>query len=48
MKNIKEKKCKNCKGRGLIQIAENKKGLIKCPNCKGTGVEECFISTKKA
>lgn len=40
--------CKRCKGRGLVQISENGKGLIKCPNCKGTGVEECFISTKKA
>ena len=40
--------CKKCEGRGLVQIAENEKGLMKCPNCKGTGVEECFISTKKA
>ena len=40
--------CKRCEGRGLIQIAENEKGLMKCPNCKGTGVEECFITTKKA
>ena len=40
--------CKRCKGSGLVQIAENAKGLVECPNCKGTGVEECFISTKKA
>lgn len=40
MKNIKEKKCKNCKGKGLVQIAKDKKGLAVCPVCKGTGTIE--------
>lgn len=40
MKNIKIKKCKNCKGTGMIQIAEGKKGLVACPVCKGAGTIE--------
>ena len=35
MKNIKIKKCKNCKGTGMVQITEGKKGLVVCPVCKG-------------
>lgn len=31
------KKCKNCKGKGLVQVAPNIKGLKKCPYCKGKG-----------
>ena len=40
MKNIKIKKCKNCKGTGMVQIAEGKKGLVVCPVCKGAGTIE--------
>lgn len=32
------KKCKHCKGKGLIQIADNVKGLKTCPYCNGTGI----------
>jgi DnaJ-class molecular chaperone len=38
MKNIKEKKCKNCKGRGLVIISEGMKGLTQCPVCLGSGI----------
>ena len=31
------KKCKKCKGKGLIQIAPNIRGLKKCHCCKGKG-----------
>lgn len=35
--NKKLKKCKYCKGRGLIIIEKNVKGLKECPHCNGTG-----------
>lgn len=38
MKNIKEKKCKNCKGRGLVPMGEGIKGLTQCPVCLGSGI----------
>ena len=38
MKNIKEKKCKNCKGWGFVLMGEGMKGLIKCPVCLGSGI----------
>lgn len=37
-KSQKEVKCKYCKGRGLVQIAEDKKGLQECPYCNGNGI----------
>lgn len=37
-KILKNDKCKSCKGKGLIQIAPNVKGLKKCPYCNGTGI----------
>lgn len=37
MKNIKQKKCKNCKGTGFIPLGEGVKGIKECPVCKGTG-----------
>lgn len=40
MKNIKQKKCKNCKGTGFVQIAKDVKGLVVCPICKGAGTVE--------
>lgn len=50
MKNIKEKKCKYCKGRGFVPMKEGMKGLIQCPVCLGRGiikkdseVEKCLI-----
>ena len=33
-----KQKCKNCKGKGLVQIAPNVKGLKECPYCNGKGV----------
>lgn len=38
MKNIKEKKCKNCKGRGFVPMGEGMKGLTQCPVCLGSGI----------
>ena len=38
--NSKIKKCKNCKGMGLIPIGNGVKGLKECPVCKGTGKVE--------
>ena len=40
MKNIKIKKCKNCKGTGAVPIAKGVRGLIPCPVCKGAGILE--------
>ena len=43
MKNIKIKKCKNCKGTGFIQMqfmGKPARGLVKCLVCKGTGKVE--------
>ena len=40
MKNIKQKKCKNCKGTGFIPLGEGIKGIKKCPVCEGTGTIE--------
>ena len=37
MKNIKPKKCKNCKGTGFVPLGEGIKGIKKCPFCDGTG-----------
>ena len=33
----KQKKCKNCKGTGMIQIGPNIRGVKTCPICKGKG-----------
>lgn len=33
-------KCKKCKGKGLIQIDTNIRGLKKCPYCNGTGIHK--------
>lgn len=41
--NIKQKKCKNCKGTGLIPLGKGIKGLKECPVCKGTGKAEIEI-----
>lgn len=46
MKNIKEKKCKNCKGKGFIPLGEEIKGLKECPFCKGMGKIETEIKEK--
>ena len=40
MKNIKQKKCKYCKGTGFIPLGEGIKGIKECPFCKGTGKVE--------
>lgn len=32
-----KKKCKHCKGKGIVQIAPNIRGLMNCPFCKGSG-----------
>jgi len=32
-----KKKCKHCKGKGVVQIAPQIKGLTKCPFCNGSG-----------
>lgn len=37
MSTNKAKKCKNCKGTGMVQIAPNVKGVKQCPLCEGTG-----------
>jgi len=37
-KQSKKCKCKYCKGRGLVLIAKDIKGLQECPYCNGTGV----------
>jgi len=37
MKNIKVKKCKNCKGMGMVSMGEGIKGLMQCPVCYGSG-----------
>ena len=37
MPTNKAKKCKNCKGTGMVLIAPNVKGVKQCPVCKGTG-----------
>ena len=39
----KQKKCKYCKGRGLVIIEKDKKGLKECPCCNGIG----FIGHKE-
>lgn len=36
----KPQKCKLCKGRGLVKIGNNVKGLQKCSSCNGTGIIE--------
>ena len=36
-KDIKPKKCKNCKGTGFVPLGEGIKGIRKCPFCDGTG-----------
>ena len=46
MKNIKQKKCKNCKGTGFIPLGEGIKGLKECPVCKGTGLGRCGRHTE--
>ena len=43
MKNIMQKKCKNCKGVGSIPLGEGLKGIRECPVCKGTGKIETEI-----
>ena len=49
MNNIKQKKCKNCKGIGFIPLGEGIKGIKECPFCKGTGkVEKKILPTKPA
>lgn len=44
MKNIKQKKCKNCKGKGYVPVyfmmASRARGIKECPVCKGTGKVE--------
>ena len=37
MPTNKAKKCKNCKGTGMVQIAPGIRGIRRCPLCKGTG-----------
>ena len=40
MKYIKQKKCKNCKGKGYVQMyfmGQPARGIKECPVCKGTG-----------
>lgn len=34
---MKQKKCRNCKGKGFIPLGEGIKGIKECPVCKGTG-----------
>ena len=46
MKNIKQKKCKNCDGTGFIPLGEGIKGIKECPICKGTGKIETEIKEK--
>jgi DnaJ-class molecular chaperone len=33
----KPKKCKHCKGKGIVQVAPNARGIKKCPFCNGKG-----------
>ena len=43
----KQKKCKYCKGRGLVIIDKGIKGLKECPYCNGTGVAENEVGSNK-
>ncbi len=49
-KNIKQKKCKNCKGKGYVPVyfmmASRARGIEECPVCKGTGKIETEIKEK--
>ena len=38
----KKKKCKECGGTGMVQVAPNARGIKKCPMCYGTG----YVETK--
>ena len=49
MKNIKQKKCENCKGKGCVPMyfmGQLARGLKECPVCKGTGKIETEIKEK--
>ena len=51
MKNIKQKKCKNCKGKGYVpvyfEMASRARGIEECPVCKGTGKIETDPKEKR-
>lgn len=32
-----EKRCKNCKGTGMVQIRTGVRGIMRCPICQGIG-----------
>lgn len=33
-----KRRCKRCKGLGVVQIAPYVKGVLTCPYCKGVGI----------
>ena len=43
----KQKKCKYCKGKGLVIIDKGVRGVKECPCCNGTGVSQNEVGNNK-